>query len=66
MGIVLPSPPVRKPGMTDDQWRRFLARYRAEVFDPMARKIEREARWENVGLVALAVGVCIALWSLLL
>ena len=65
MGMVMPSPPVRRPGMTDSEWRAFLMLYRREVFDPMEARVEANGRFASVGLVIVAAtAIVLILWSI--
>ena len=55
MGMIMPSPPVRQPDTTDDEWRIFLNRYRAEVITPIGQYVYKQAALAKLGLVAIAL-----------
>lgn len=62
--MIIPSPPVRGPGQTDEEWHEFLRKYRTEVVDPIGIHIKTQASFGLMGLVSTAIITIIMLYLL--
>ncbi|MFA5766925.1 MAG: hypothetical protein WC919_03315 [Candidatus Paceibacterota bacterium] len=49
----MPSPPVRSPNMTDEEWQTFVDEYRIVVLVPLEMHLRERAKLANIGLILL-------------